>query len=151
MEKDWGQTCCQADCGDMLGREPSEGKQKETEGSVFFMSEPAGLPARAKRKHEQLFLTKVKLTNDPDFPIPCDFVPYAPGCYCLALTWGRKTPHSLCFGALGLTSSCKAEASPANLLTCNFKCIQRRLSERGTALYPGKKKHTQSEKTCQDQ
>lgn len=27
-------------------------KQKETEGSMFFMSEPAGLPAGAKRKQK---------------------------------------------------------------------------------------------------
>lgn len=63
---------------------------KETDQSIFFMTESAGLPARAKRKHGQLFLIQVKLTSGLDFPIPHHFVPYTPEFYCLALAWGRK-------------------------------------------------------------
>lgn len=94
----------------------------------FFWGEPAGRPAEAKRKHGQLFLTQVKLTNGLDFPIPCHFVPYTPEFYCLARTWGRKkerkkekkTAHTgVCFGTLGLTGQCcLVDVSPGNLFAC---------------------------------
>lgn len=55
----------------VLGRERNEGKQKEAVGSevfLFFFYVWVNLQdfqPGAKRKHEQLFLTGVRLTNDP--------------------------------------------------------------------------------------
>lgn len=104
----------------LTGERTQRKKTKETEGGMFFMREPAELPARAKRKNEQLFW--LKLTNGAYFPIPCDLVPCSPEFYCLAVTWAKQKKS---FRTCGLTSSSEVEASPANLLACNFKCIQR--------------------------
>lgn len=72
-------TCCQTGCS---ARKRAKGRnQKETDWSI--RSDPVTLPAGAKRKYDQLFLTGVKLTNGPDFPIPWHFVPYATEFYCL--------------------------------------------------------------------
>lgn len=77
----------------LTGGRTQRKKTKETEGGMFFMSEPAELPARAKRKHEQLFW--LKLTNGAYFLIPCDLVPRSPEFYCLAATWAKQKKKKL--------------------------------------------------------
>lgn len=126
----------------------NKGKQRE---ACFLWVNLQDFQPGQKENTRQLFLTRVKLTNGPDFPIPRHFVPYAPESYCLALTWGRKKPnkktntHSLCFRTLqGSPVAARSRRALPICLACNFKRIRR------SGFVPVKKNVAWKE-TCQDQ
>lgn len=59
------------------------------------------------------------LSNSPWFYYSCTWVLL----FCTDTGQNKKPPRSFCFRTLRL-SRCKVEGCPANLLTCNFKCIE---------------------------
>lgn len=154
----------------VLGRERNEGKQKEAVGSKVFLSfffsmyEWTCRTSSQGRKENMnsYFWPESGWQTTPDFPIPRDFVPYAPEFYCLALTWARKKTKNkkhnqthtentaLCFGTLGLASRCKVAASRANQLECYFERIQRS-SVCARRLCTAEEKNAVWRATCQDQ
>lgn len=95
-------TCCQTDCGGWSENQMEGNKRKERKVHFVFFNMcvwTCRTSAKTERKHQQLFLTQVKLTNGLDFPILCDFLLDTPEFYCLALTRGRKKEGTHTFAA----------------------------------------------------
>lgn len=154
----------------VLGRERNEGKQKEAVGSKVFLSfffsmyEWTCRTSSQGRKENMnsYFWPESGWQTTPDFPIPRDFVPYAPEFYCLVLTWARKKTknkkhnqthtENTAFASGRLGSPVAARSRRAGPISSRatssaFKGVR---CVRG-GFVPRKKKNAVWRATCQDQ